>query len=134
MVEGVVEWDGYETWYRIEGDLSVAGKAPVVVLHGGPGAAHDYVESIADLAMSDGRPCVLYDQLGCGRSQHLPQAPAEFWTVDLFRRELVTVLGRLGVADRYHVLGQSWGGMLGMEHALEHPAGLRSLVLANSPA
>jgi L-proline amide hydrolase len=134
MVEGMVEWDGYQTWYRIEGDLNVAGKAPVVVLHGGPGAAHDYVESIADLAMSNGRPCVLYDQLGCGRSQHLPQAPAEFWTVDLFRRELVTVLDRLGVAGRYHILGQSWGGMLGMEHALEHPAGLRSLVLANSPA
>jgi L-proline amide hydrolase len=40
----------------------------------------------------------------------------------------------LNLAGRYHVLGQSWGGMLGMEHALEHPTGLRSLVVANSPA
>lgn len=134
MTEGVVEWNGHRTWYRVDGDLSAAGKAPLVILHGGPGAAHDYVESIAELAMSSARPCILYDQLGCGRSQHLPEAPAEFWTVDLFRRELTTVLDRLGVASRYHLLGQSWGGMLGMEHALEHPAGLRSLVVADSPA
>jgi L-proline amide hydrolase len=134
MTEGAIEWDGHRTWYRVDGDLGGAEKAPVVILHGGPGAAHDYVESIAELAVLSGRPCILYDQLGCGRSQHLPDAPAKFWTVALFRRELNTVLDRLGVADRYHLLGQSWGGMLGMEHALEHPAGLRSLVVADSPA
>jgi L-proline amide hydrolase len=77
---------------------------------------------------------VLYDQIGCGRSQHLPDAPMDFWSVDLFRRELQALLEHLGIAARYHLLGQSWGGMLGMEHALEHPPGLRSLVIANSPA
>src|SRR5437764_15482116 len=105
MAEGMVEWEGHRTWYRVDGDLSETEKAPIVILHGGPGAAHDYVESIAELAVSRGRPCILYDQLGCGRSQHLRQAPAEFWTVALFRRELVTVLDRLGVANRYHLLG-----------------------------
>jgi L-proline amide hydrolase len=134
MTEDVLGWDGYHTWYRLEGDLGATEKAPVVILHGGPGAAHDYVETIAELSAFAGRACILYDQLGCGRSQHLPDAPAEFWTVDLFRRELTVMLDRLGVSDRYHVLGQSWGGMLGMEHALEHPVGLRSLVVANSPA
>src|SRR5690242_1599703 len=134
MTEDVLGWDGYHTWYRLEGDLGATEKAPVVILHGGPGAAHDYVETIAELSAFAGRACILYDQLGCGRSQHLPDAPAEFWTVDLFRRELTIMLDRLGVSDRYHVLGQSWGGMLGMEHALEHPVGLRSLVVANSPA
>lgn len=104
------------------------------MLHGGPGAAHDYLESLTDLAEIAGRPCVIYDQLGCGRSQHLPDAPSEFWTVALFRRELNALLEHLGIGDRYQVLGQSWGGMLGMEHALEHPPGLRSLVVANSPA
>lgn len=133
MNEGVVHWDGYRTWYRIEGDLAHS-KPPLVILHGGPGAAHDYVESIADLATIANRPCVLYDQIGCGRSQHLPDAPTEFWTVALFRRELTMLLEHLAIAARYHVLGQSWGGMLGMEHALEHPPGLRSLVVADSPA
>jgi L-proline amide hydrolase len=77
---------------------------------------------------------VLYDQIGCGRSEHLPDAPAEFWTVELFCRELTALLEHLAISRRYHVLGQSWGGMLGMEHALADPPGLRSLIVANSPA
>lgn len=134
MSEGRLDWEAGWTWYGIEGDLGGDGKAPVVLLHGGPGAAHDYIESLTELARVAGRPCVIYDQLGCGRSQHLTEAGADFWTVELFRRELNALLDHLGIGDRYHVLGQSWGGMLGMEHALEGPPGLRSLVVANSPA
>ena len=134
MGEGRVDWDGGWSWYRVEGDLDADGAAPLVIVHGGPGAAHDYLESVAELTRIAGRPCVLYDQIGCGRSQHLPEAPSGFWTVALFRRELDALLEHLGITSRYHVLGQSWGGMLGLEHALEHPPGLRSLVVANSPA
>jgi L-proline amide hydrolase len=129
-----MDWDSGWTWYRVEGDLGTDGPAPLVILHGGPGAAHDYMESVADLASTAGRPCVLYDQIGCGRSQHIPDALADFWSVELFRRELAVLVEHLGIAGRYHVLGQSWGGMLGLEHALEHPSGLRALVVANSPA
>jgi L-proline amide hydrolase len=132
--EGTVQWNGGFTWYRVEGDLAGDGPAPLVILHGGPGAPHDYLESVADLARTASRPCVLYDQLGCGRSRHLPDAPSDFWTVELFCQELTTVLDQLGIAERYHLLGQSWGGMLGMEHALIRPAGLLSLVVADSPA
>jgi L-proline amide hydrolase len=134
VIEGVVRWDAGWTWYRVEGDLGAGRAAPLVLLHGGPGAAHDYLEPVADLAGIAGRPCVLYDQIGCGRSQHLSDAPADFWSVGLFCRELTEVLDHLGIAGRYHVLGQSWGGMLGMEHALTQPSGLCSLVVANSPA
>lgn len=134
MTEHRLEWEAGWTWYRIEGDLSGGGNAPLVILHGGPGAAHDYVESMTELTEVAGRPCVIYDQIGCGRSQHLPDADARFWTVELFRRELNALIEHLAIGERYHVLGQSWGGMLGMEHALEHPPGLRSLVVANSPS
>ena len=129
-----MDWDAGWTWYRVEGDLGADGPAPLVILHGGPGAAHDYLEPVADLAAVAGRPCILYDQIGCGRSQHLPEASVDFWSVGLFRRELTALIEHLGIAGRYHVLGQSWGGMLGMEHALAHPPGLHSLVVANSPA
>ena len=81
-----------------------------------------------------GRACVLYDQIGCGKSQHLPDAPADFWTPQLFKDELGELTRRLGIADRYAVVGQSWGGMLAMEHALDHPVGLRGIVVADSPA
>jgi L-proline amide hydrolase len=131
--EGELQWAAGATWYRVVGDLN-ADAAPVVILHGGPGAAHDYLESLAELAEQGPRGCVLYDQIGCGRSQHLPQAPKAFWTVELFCRELDALLDHLGIAGRYHVLGQSWGGMLAMEHAVRQPRGLLSLVIANSPA
>jgi L-proline amide hydrolase len=132
MTEGRMRWNGHETWYRVEGDLD-AGPTPVVICHGGPGAAHDYVEPIAELSRY-GRGCVLYDQLGCGKSEHLPDAPPEFWSPQLFKDELVELTEELGIADRYAVVGQSWGGMLAMEHALDHPAGLRAIVVADSPA
>jgi L-proline amide hydrolase len=54
--------------------------------------------------------------------------------VQLFVDELDALLAHLGIAGRYHVLGQSWGGMLGAEHAIRGPDGLRSLVISNSPA
>ncbi len=132
MSEGTLTRDGNETWYRVVGDLQ-AGPTPVVICHGGPGAAHDYTEPIANLSRF-GRGCVLYDQLGCGKSTHLPDAPADFWTVQLFKDELVDLTRELGIAERYAVVGQSWGGMLAMEHALDHPDGLRAIVVADSPA
>jgi L-proline amide hydrolase len=123
-----------ETWYRITGDLRADAKAaPVVVLHGGPGASHDYLLAIADLA-AGGRAVVHYDQLGNGRSTHYPERGADFWTVDLFVRELQNLVRALGIEARHHVLGQSWGGFLAQEYAFTHPAGLRSLVLANTAA
>lgn len=134
--EGHAPFDDGTTWYRIDGDLrpdDAAGPAPLIVLHGGPGATHDYLTPLADLATGD-RAVVLYDQLGNGRSSHFPDRGADFWTVDLFVRELANLLAHLGIADRYHVLGQSWGGFLAQEHALTAPSGLRCLVLSNTAA
>jgi L-proline amide hydrolase len=126
-----LRWEGLTTWYDVQGDRG--GRLPVVLCHGGPGATHDYLLSLRALA-TDGRQVVLYDQVGNGNSQHIRDAPADFWTVDLFRRELRALVEHLGWSDGYHVLGQSWGGMLAMEHALQHPPGLRSIVVADSPA
>lgn len=130
--EGGASFGEWSTWYRVTGDLD-SGMTPLVVLHGGPGCTHDYVLALADLANS-GRPVVHYDQLGGGRSTHLPERGGDFWTVQLFLDELDNLLDSLGIADDYHLLGQSWGGMLGAEHAIRQPQGLRSLVLSNSPA
>ncbi len=133
-MEGYLEHGGHRTWYRIVGELDPrAARAAAIICHGGPGATHDYVTSIAELRRS-GRACVLYDQLGNGRSDHLPDADPSFWTVELFERELAALAAHLGIAERYHVIGQSWGGMLALVHALERPAGLVSVVAADSPA
>lgn len=132
VVEGTIAFRGFETWYRITGDLA-SPVTPLVVAHGGPGCTHDYVLAIAALA-DRGRPVVHYDQLGAGRSTHLGDRGDDFWTVDLFLDELENLLIGLGINDRYHLLGQSWGGMLAAEHAVRQPRGLRALVISNSPA
>jgi L-proline amide hydrolase len=128
--EGHIPYAGGETWYRIVGDGEEPGKLPLVCLHGGPGALHDYLEPLAELAAT-GRRVVFYDQIGCGRSW--TEKPAEFWTVELFVGEVQAVRDGLGL-DRIHLFGSSWGGMLAMEYALTQPAGLASLVLSSSPA
>lgn len=132
QVEGRAPFGPYETWYRITGDLN-SGKAPIFLLHGGPGAGHNYIDSYKALA-KDGRAVIHYDQLGCGNSTHLPDKGGDFWTPQLFIEELDNLIDHLGQRRCFHVLGQSWGGMLGAEYGVRRPRGLKSLTIANSPA
>ena len=129
--EGTIPFHGYQTWYRVVGEGEESGKLPLLCLHGGPGAAHDYLESLEAMAET-GRRVILYDQLGCGKSGIGKSKPEE-WTVELYVREVDAVRQALGL-ERIHLLGQSWGGMLAMEYALTQPSGLVSLTIASSPA
>lgn len=128
--EGFVSFRGYKVWYRIVGDREEPNKLPLLCLHGGPGGTHDYLEPLEVMAAT-GRRVIFYDQLGAGNSDH-PSNPS-MWTVALFLEELGVMRRELGL-DRVHILGQSWGGMLAMEYALTQPAGLASLIPADSLA
>ncbi|MGE5264384.1 MAG: proline iminopeptidase-family hydrolase [Acidobacteriota bacterium] len=128
--EGFIPFRGYTVWYRIVGAGEASDKLPLLCLHGGPGATHDYLEPL-EIMSTTGRRVIFYDQLGAGNSDH-PHDPS-MWTVELFVEELGVVRQALGL-QRLHLLGQSWGGMLGMEYALTQPAGLASLIVADSPA
>ncbi|KXN87293.1 L-amino acid amidase [Leucoagaricus sp. SymC.cos] len=123
-----------ETWYRIYGDLK-SGVRPLVVLHGGPGVASEYVSVFSDLTIHNSIPIVIYDQLGCGRSTHLPdkRGDTDFWSEQLFLDELKALLEHLGIYNDYDLAGHSWGGMLGSRHAARQPGGLKHLVIASSP-
>jgi L-proline amide hydrolase len=126
--EGWVDFRGFRTWFRVVGDLEGASD-PLLCLHGGPGSTHHNFAPLERLA-ADGRAVVVYDQLGCGRSER----PADVsWTVDLFRDEVQAVREALGL-DRIHLLGTSWGGMLALEHALARTGELTSLVLSSTLA
>ena len=131
LTEGFVAFRGFRTWYRIVGSNQEPTKLPVVALHGGPGASHDYLEPLGDLA-STGRRVIFYDQLGGAGNSDRPHDPS-MWTVDLYKDELATVIRELAL-EQYHLFGSSWGGMLAMEHALTRPQGLASLVIASSPS
>ncbi|YBV94289.1 proline iminopeptidase-family hydrolase (plasmid) [Phyllobacteriaceae bacterium JZ32] len=131
--EAFLPFREYRTWYRITGSLD-SDRLPLVVAHGGPGCTHDYVDAFKGITEIDGRPVIHYDQLGNGNSTRMPEKGPEFWTLELFLEELDAFLHHLGIQDRYAFLGQSWGGMLGAEHAVRRPKGLKALVIANSPA
>jgi proline-specific peptidase len=125
--EGYVEFRGYRTWYRVVGDLE-SDRPPLLALHGGPGSTHHYFAPLEQLA--DERAVVLYDQIGCGRSDRPRNVE---WSVDLFRDEVEAVRAQLAL-DRIHLLGTSWGGMLALEHVLSGAPGIVGLILSSTLA
>lgn len=125
--EGYADFRGYRTWYRVAGDPN-SGAVPLLALHGGPGSTHNYFAPLERL--SDERAVVLYDQIGCGNSDH----PGDIeWNVAVFREEVDAMREQLGL-DRIHLLGTSWGGMLALEHVLSGARGIVSLVLSSTLA
>lgn len=124
-----MDYLGYRTWYRIVGECE-EGKAPLLVLHGGPGSCHNYLTSLDELAES-GRQIIYYDQLGCGKSS-VPEGKIQ-WREQVFLDELEQLRDCLHLS-RIHILGQSWGGMLAMQYMEQQPEGVISLVVASSPA
>lgn len=130
--EGYLPYRGYRTYYRIVGTPSEE-KLPLLVLHGGPGCAHDYLESLDGIAEKYGRQVIYYDQCGCGKSR-IPAGHADFYTYDSYMDEIEMVRKELNL-DHIHMLGQSWGGMLEMLYVTRrNPAGIASMVVASSPA
>jgi alpha/beta hydrolase fold len=124
-------------WYTIVGTFpSPTGIRPLVCLHGGPGVPHDNLRAIQKLWTTHQVPVIMYDQLGCGRSTHLPEKRGDegFWTVDLFLKELDNLLTHLGIQNDYDLYGHSWGGNLASEHAVRQPKGLNKLIIANAPS
>ncbi|OTB03439.1 hypothetical protein M426DRAFT_23802 [Hypoxylon sp. CI-4A] len=125
------------TYYKIIGDLS-SGAPPVIVLHGGPGAGHEYLLTFQGLWRDYGLPVIFYDQIGCASSTHLRQKAGDrsFWQEQLFQDELDNLIDHLDLRHDpgFHILGQSWGGMLSSAFASRQPRGLRRLVLASALA
>jgi L-proline amide hydrolase len=130
-VEGTIPFKGYQTWYRVVGEAEDPGKLPLLCLHGGPGATWHHMEPYE--ALAEGRRVVFYDQLGCGNSAVAEPHDPAMWTTELYIEEIRVLRESLGL-DRIHVLGHSWGGMLGMAYAITQPRGLAGLVIESSPA
>lgn len=100
----------------------------VIVLHGGPGAHHDYLRPQYD-DLASGRTLYYYDQRGGGQSP-VPRETAVGWRehvadLDAIRESLTL--------ERLTLCGYSWGGLLALLYYLEHPAQVERLALV-SPA
>lgn len=128
MVTGKMPFMGFETYYRIVGEKT--DKAPLLLIHGGPGSTHNYFEVLDSLAATTGRQVISYDQLGCGESY--VEGHPELWTLKTWTDELIALREYLGLS-RVHLLGQSWGGMLIISYLIDcHPEGIVSAVLSST--
>lgn len=123
---GFIEVDGGRVWYEVHGTGT---RTPLLVLHGGPGVPHDYLDNLAELG--DERPVIFYDQLGCGRSDR-PDDPS-LWTRERFAREVDQVRRALGL-DEVVLYGHSWGSILAVDSLSgeggSKPTGVRGVILA----
>ncbi len=105
----------------------------VLLLHGGPGATHEYLESCDSYLPAAGVEYYFYDQLGSHYSDQ-PDDPS-LWEIDRFVDEVEQVRVALGLGPESFVLyGQSWGGVLAIEYALAHQEHLKGLVVSNMMA
>jgi proline iminopeptidase len=117
----------FRVWTKRVGDNP---DLKVLLLHGGPGATHEYFEVFDEDFRAAGIEYYFYDQLGSGQSDQ-PNAP-ELWDLDRFVDEVEQVRLALGLDRSNFVLyGQSWGGVLGIEYALHHQEHLKGLVISN---
>ncbi len=108
-----------------------SGKETLFLLSGGPGLPCRYLVEPHLRLVDAGYRVMSYDQLGTGQSDR-PE-DASLWHVARFAQEVEQVRSQLGL-DRFHLIGHSWGGWLGMEYAATFPGVLASLVIANSAA
>ena len=120
-----IEVDGYGIVTYSYG----SGENVLFLLNGGPGLPCDYLRDPHIFLAEEGYRIVAFDQLGCGNSDR-PDDPS-LWNIARYVEEVETVRKALGL-EKFHLLGQSWGGWLSIEYALTYPDAIQSLVLANT--
>jgi len=122
--EGLIEVTGGRVWYQ---QFDENGKGtPLLVLHGGPGSSCFSLQGLKELSKE--RPVILYDQLGCGRSDR--PTDESLWRIERFVEELGQVRTALHL-DEVHILGHSWGTTLAAAYALTKPAGVKSIIFSS---
>ena len=118
---------GGKVWYQRLFTQASQDKTPMIILHGGPGVPHNYLNNLSQLATNN--PVVLYDQLGCGKST-IKNEKKELWVLPRFVEELELLVNHLGFPTVY-LFGHSWGGTLAIEYTLKNPNKVKKLILAS---
>lgn len=124
--EGTIAVPGGKVWFKRAGG---GAGLPLLVVHGGPGLPHNYLRSLERLA--NDREVIFWDQLGCGNSKCPPNR--ELWTMERSVAEVDAVVRALRL-DRFHLFGNSWGGMLAQQYVLDAASTATSLTISNSIA
>jgi proline iminopeptidase len=117
----------FRVWTRRVGNNP---RIKVLLLHGGPGATHEYFEALDSYFPGAGIEYYYYDQLGSAYSDQ-PDQP-DLWELPRFVEEVEQVRQALKLDKRnFYLLGHSWGGILALEYALKYQQNLKGLVISN---
>lgn len=122
--DGFVEVTGGKVYYEIY-NQNAAG-TPVIILHGGPGSSTYSLKGLK--ALGEDRRVIMYDQLGCGKSER--PTDTTLWNIDRFVEELGQVRVALKL-DEVHILGHSWGTTLAAAYMLTKPSGVKSVIFSS---
>ncbi|MET0298525.1 MAG: proline iminopeptidase-family hydrolase, partial [Flavitalea sp.] len=105
----------------------------ILLLHGGPAFTHEYMECFESFFPQQGFEFYEYDQLGSYYSDQ--PTDSSLWTTERFVEEVEQVRKAIGAdSTNFYVLGNSWGGILGMEYALKYQNNMKALLVANMVA
>lgn len=115
-----------KVFIRVFSNKKTSTQVPLIVIHGGPGFPHDYLLNLA--ALSENRPVIFYDQLGCGLSPC--KADNSLWQMKRFVEELLSLITFLGY-EKVSLLGHSWGSCVAAEFYFAYPDLVKSLIFAS---
>lgn len=105
----------------------------LLLLHGGPGATHEYFECFESFLPQEGIEFIYYDQLGSAYSDQ--PKDNDLWTTERFVEEVEQMRQALGLSkDNFYLLGHSWGGILAMEYGLKYQQHIKGLIISNMMA
>lgn len=121
--EGFINVKGGKVWYRINGN---GNKTPLLLLHGGPGSSSFYLDGLTEL--SNDRPIIFIDQLGCGRSSKITDT--SLMTIQQYVEQLEQIRKALHL-EQFYLYGHSWGTMLGIDYYLKYPKAIKAIIFSS---
>jgi proline iminopeptidase len=121
--KGYIQTNGIKTFYNIIGEGE-----PLIVVHGGPGMAHNYlIPKFKRLAKN--HKVIFYDQRACGKTSG-EENPNQI-TINNLVKDLEELRVTFGV-DKMKLVGQSFGGLIALNYAIKYPQNLKSLIILES--
>ena len=108
-------------------------KIKILLLHGGPAMTHEYMECFETFFQREGFEFYEYDQLGSYYSDQ--PNDTTLWKTERFVEEVEQVRKAIGAdQSNFYIVGNSWGGILGMEYALKYQKNMKALLVSNMVA
>lgn len=121
--EGFIQTNGIKTYYK-----TIGTGEPLIVVHGGPGLAHNYLLPKFK-RLAENYQVIFYDQRACGKTSG-DENPDQISVGNLVE-DLEALRNAMGI-KKMNLIGQSWGGILALNYSIKYPKNLKNLIVLES--